>query len=108
MEIVKLIYVEAEPMFEETAILVFEYKGMYTTCQTTDDGIIVCGFDDPEDIFLLPYSESIETRFPIRLVNATDYVKYKAQVAYVQNKLNENLDAVNKKIEEIKKEKEGR
>ena len=108
MEVVKLIYVEEEPMNEETAILVFEYNRTFTTCQTCDDGTIVCGFDDPDNLFILPYAGSIETRFPIRLVNATDYEKYKAQVAYVQNKLNENLDAINKKIEQINIQKEGR
>lgn len=105
MELVKLSHVQAEPMNEEMAILVFEYKNTFTTCRTFEDGTIICGFDDPEDLFILPYAGCIETRFPIRLAFAEDYDKYRAQVNYVQRKLNENLDAINQKIEEVIRDK---
>lgn len=102
MEMVKLSHVQADPMNEETALLVFEYRNMFTTCNTQDDGEIIGGFDYPEDLFILPLIGSIETRVPLRLAFAEDYKKYRAQVNYMQNKLNENLDAINQKIEEIK------
>ena len=103
MEKANLMYIVEEPMNEETAILVFEYNRMFTTCQTCDDGTIVCGFDNPDNPFILQYVESIETRFPIRLATEADCKKYKTQIEYVQRKLNENLDSIKKRIENIRK-----
>lgn len=95
MEMVKLAYiVDDSPDFGTTARLIFKYNNFYFLAWK-EEGEILSWIDD--DILLLPYIGSFETRFPgvIRLAVNQDYKNHKDIVDYVENKIEENQEKLN-------------
>ena len=102
----KLMYIEQDT---DTPILIFKYKDKFFVAKKNywNGEEIQSWVDDPNNIILLPYADSIFSANPYSEFVLATSKDYEAQIdilRHVEGKVAENEQAIEQKLEEIEKE----